>query len=374
MRAYLLAIAVAFAATQAAAEDASLERMAALEAQIREGRSRLEDTRSKARELTQLLSASEARRAELGAAIRQTEAEVKRLRRESAELEREIAKLDRDLGRRRGETRQSAAILLSLQQGGGLEVLLAGEDHERQAMRSGTLRVTMMGLRERIRSLDEDLRRLGEQRSRLESNITRQQAARAKLAGEQKEAAARAEQQKRTLSLVRQDEAMARDMVDELEGARAELARLIARSERGDTTLLPFAPLKGSLEPPARGDLLLGFGRQRDPVFKVDIDHPGWTMRVRKGTPAKAVAAGEVAYAGWLRGYGNLVVLRHGDEYFTLYGHLDEILVKPGEGVREAVPVGLTGDSGSMYGPALHFEIRHRRDAVDPQAWMAKKR
>ncbi len=372
MRVFLLALAAAFAATQAVAEDASLERMAALEAQIREGRSRLEDTRGKARELTRLLSASEARRAELAKAVRATEAEIKRLRRESAELEREIARLDRDLNKRREETRRSAAILLSLQQGGGLEVLLAGEEHERQTMRSGTLRVTMTGLRERIRSLDEDLRRLGDQRARLEINITRQQTARARLASEQQESSARAEQQKRTLALVRQDEAMARDMVEELEGARAELARLIARSKRGDTTLLPFTPLKGSLEPPAHGDLLLGFGRQRDPVFKVDIDHPGWTMRVRKGTPAKAVAAGEVAYAGWLRGYGNLVVLRHGDEYFTLYGHLDEILVKPGEGVRESVPVGLTGDSGSMYGPALHFEIRHRRDAIDPQTWMAR--
>lgn len=374
MRRILTAFVLVLAASATAADDASLERMSALEAQIREGRSRLEDTRGKAKELTRLLSASEARRAELIQAARDSEAEIARLRREAAALERDIARLDRDLTVRRAEARRAAAILLSLQQGGGLEVLLAADDGEDRAMRSGTLRVTMNGLRDRIRALDDDLRRLGQQRARLEANIAQQERTRIRLAREQEGAAARAEQQKRTLALVRQDEAMARGMLDELEGARAELARLIARSKRGGTTLLPFAPLKGYLEPPAHGELLLAFGRQRDPVFKVDVDHPGWTLRVRKGTPAKAVAGGEVAYAGWLRGYGNLVVLRHGDEYFTLYGHLDEILVKPGDGVREGAPVGLTGDSGSMYGPALHFEIRHRRDAEDPKAWLAGRR
>lgn len=357
-----------------AEDDASLERLRALEEQIREGKSRLEDARARAREMARLLSASEARRAELGRRIRDAEATLRRLRTEAGAIEREIARLKKDIARRRAAIRRASAVLLSLHQGGTLEVLLRADGADAQAMRTGTLRVVLDGLRARMQALDADLRKLDEQRRRLDANIGQQQIARAQLAAEQKEVEARAEQQRRTLALVRKDEALAAGLLEDLEGARAELARLIARTQRGGGALLPFAPLKGHLDPPVDGELLLGFGRQHDPVFKVEVNHPGWTVKVRKGTPAKAVAAGEVAYAGWLRGYGNLVVLRHGDEYFTLYGHLDELLVRPGDAVREGTPVGLTGDSGSMYGPALHFEIRHRREAEDPAAWLAKQR
>lgn len=370
----LFAICLGLAHPARAEDDASLERMQALEEQIREGKSRLDDARDRAREMARLLSASEARRADLGQRIRDAEAALRRLRNEAGTIEREIARLEKDIARRRADIRHGSAVLLSLHQGGTIEVLLQADGADARAMRAGTLRVALDGLRERMQALDADLRKLDAERRRLDANIGQQQATRARLADEQKEAEARAEQQRRTLALVRKDEALAAGVLEDLEGARAELARLIARTKSGGGALLPFAPLKGRLDPPAIGELLLGFGRQRDPVFKVDVDHPGWTVKVRKGTPAKAVAGGEVAYAGWLRGYGNLVVLRHGDEYFTLYGHLDELLVKPGDMVRESTPVGLTGDSGSMYGPALHFEIRHRREALNPKEWLTTRR
>ena len=80
---------------------------------------------------------------------------------------------------------------------------------------------------------------------------------------------------------------------------------------------------------------------------------------------------GEVVYVGWLRGYGNLVVIRHGGEYFSLYGYLDETFIRQGNNIGEGEPLGLSGDSGSLYGPALHFEIRHGRDPLDPVDWLA---
>ena len=86
------------------------------------------------------------------------------------------------------------------------------------------------------------------------------------------------------------------------------------------------------------------------------------------------MAAGQVRYAGWFRGYGKLVILDHGEEYFTVSGHLAEIEVEAGDEVSGGQEVGTVGETGSLSGPRLYFEIRRGSEPLDPREWLRSSR
>jgi septal ring factor EnvC (AmiA/AmiB activator) len=80
-----------------------------------------------------------------------------------------------------------------------------------------------------------------------------------------------------------------------------------------------------------------------------------------------------VRFAGWFRGYGRMVIVDHGDRFFTVSGHLDTVRVEAGAAVAPGEPIGTVGDTGSLSGPRLYFEIREGSEAVDPLAWLANR-
>jgi len=90
----------------------------------------------------------------------------------------------------------------------------------------------------------------------------------------------------------------------------------------------------------------------------------GWFIETPKGTPVRAARSGKVVYAGWLTGYGNTVVLQH-EEYYSVYAHLDEVFVTKDELVFSGDEIGKTGDTGSIYGIGLYFEIRYGKKKMD---------
>ena len=96
-------------------------------------------------------------------------------------------------------------------------------------------------------------------------------------------------------------------------------------------------------------------------------------IEAAEGTPIRAVAPGAVAYRGWLKGYGNLLVLDHGDGYYTLYAHASQVLVDEGDQVKGGELVGRVGETGSVEGPRLHFEVRYQSRAEDPQLWLRRR-
>ena len=113
-----------------------------------------------------------------------------------------------------------------------------------------------------------------------------------------------------------------------------------------------------------------GFGREVDAEFLTETFHSGLVFDAPLGTPVAAVAAGNVRFAGWFRGYGRLVILDHGDGYFTVSGHLEELEVEVGDAVTARQVIGTVGETGSLSGPRLYFEIRQGAEAQDPADWL----
>ncbi|TLY19776.1 MAG: peptidase M23, partial [Nitrospirae bacterium] len=88
----------------------------------------------------------------------------------------------------------------------------------------------------------------------------------------------------------------------------------------------------------------------------------------------RSVFEGVVAFADWMRGYGLLAIVDHGEGYFTLYAHASKLLVNVGDAVRSSQPIGEIGDTGLTGQSTLYFELRQKGEALDPLAWLAKRR
>ncbi len=145
----------------------------------------------------------------------------------------------------------------------------------------------------------------------------------------------------------------------------AQLRRLVpVTSTRG------FAALKGRLPWPSAGTLAVGFGQQVELAFGSVISHNGIDIAAKPGTPVQAVARGQVAFADWLVGFGQVVIIDHGEQYHTLYAHLGSVRVAVGDKVEGGTEIGTVGDTGSVLGTRLYFEVRAAGSPQDPLAWL----
>jgi len=132
----------------------------------------------------------------------------------------------------------------------------------------------------------------------------------------------------------------------------------------------PFEDLKGSLPWPVRGQVIKTFGRQIHPKYKTVTFNKGIDIQAPTGTDIRAVADGKVLYRSWLRGYGQFFILSHSRGYYTLYAHASEILVEVNDLVRAGQAIARVGETGSLDGSKLHFEVRHSKEQLDPLAWL----
>ena len=151
---------------------------------------------------------------------------------------------------------------------------------------------------------------------------------------------------------------------EESERARAEGRPVTPYS--GD-----FARGQGALDWPVRGEVVGRFGPEKHPRFNVVTPNNGIDIAASIGTPVRAVAKGRVEYTAEDYGtYGQIVIVNHGDSYYTLYGHLSEIAVSVGQEVTAGQVIGRSGDTGSLKGPVLHFEVRRGGTALNPEDWL----
>lgn len=132
-----------------------------------------------------------------------------------------------------------------------------------------------------------------------------------------------------------------------------------------------FSMIQGKLLPPVNARVEVAFGEIKHPRFGTTTLHRGLDYRAGGGPnqPVRAVFWGKVAHVGWLTGYGDTVILDHGRGWHTVYAHLEEIKVAPGEVIKSRQRMADIGQTGSLKGRYLYFEIRHNGQPVDPAEW-----
>ncbi len=173
------------------------------------------------------------------------------------------------------------------------------------------------------------------------------------------------------LSGVRGEKALHQRTLAELARAQGRLSRIVDALPPLRMATTGFAAAKGSLPRPVPGTIEVGFGQIYNPRWSTVTLQKGLDIRAPAGTKVHAIHAGRVVYAGRLSGYGNLLILDHGDGYYTLSAHLAEIDRRIDDLVQAGDALGTVGATGSLKGPYLYFEIRHHGTALDPSQWLA---
>ena len=157
-----------------------------------------------------------------------------------------------------------------------------------------------------------------------------------------------------------------------LENEIDELQRRIDR-ERSETRQLisDFASKKGALPYPVQGKVVSGFGMKRHKKFGIKTRSNGIDIATEQLSPVVAVYPGQVLYSEWVKGYGKVIIVDHGDKYYTLTGHLSETSKNVGEPVNAGEVIGYAGySSAEGEGGRVYFEVRHLGKALDPEDWL----
>ncbi len=158
----------------------------------------------------------------------------------------------------------------------------------------------------------------------------------------------------------------------EQRAARKQLASMVENLAPRVALAARFADNRGVLPWPVSGKVDVRFGQRVEHTYGTVTSHNGWDIRAPAGTPVQAIAGGRVVFADWLQGYGQLVIVDHGEHYHTLAAHLATIAAAKGDEVEQGTIIGTVGDTGSLRGTLLYFEIRERGAPIDPRAWLRR--
>ena len=184
------------------------------------------------------------------------------------------------------------------------------------------------------------------------------------------------------LTDVRSDREALEKQLAEKQTAVQEIERQIAAMEARRSIEPPppgyfasgqlFASLKGKLPMPVPGEIITHFGTSRHPRLGTITENTGIDIQAPMGALVRTVSDAQVGMVTWLRGFGNTIILDHQDGHYSVYAHLEEVHVAQGNWLRAGEVIGTVGDTGSLEGPRLHFEIWQKRITQDPESWLTK--
>jgi septal ring factor EnvC (AmiA/AmiB activator) len=167
-------------------------------------------------------------------------------------------------------------------------------------------------------------------------------------------------------------ENLARDLEEASTNLENLLGDLEERREEARYEGTPFEGRLGKLMWPCEGTVVKEFGVETHPRFGTILRNNGIDIKALPGTKVRAVARGNVSFANTLSGFGSCVVISHGGGFYTLYGHLESIIVSQGYPVREGDAIGTLGETSTPEGAVLHFEIRQGKEPLDPMGWLKR--
>ncbi|MFQ6615859.1 MAG: murein hydrolase activator EnvC family protein [Fidelibacterota bacterium] len=156
-----------------------------------------------------------------------------------------------------------------------------------------------------------------------------------------------------------------------LERERADRERRRREAELAGAS--DFVSVKGRLPWPVEGSVVTRFGSHRNPTLKTVTDNPGIDIRGKEGSRVRAVFDGIVTTVTYIRGYGNTIIIDHGGGFYTVYTHVTDVEVGENSYVKALDVIAHVGDSGSLDGAKLHFEVWGNRKKLNPEAWLTKK-
>jgi len=331
----------------------------------------LERKESSQREARDALRASERAISAANRQVFRLAAEARQMRAESSRIAERRRAAAAQLAQRQAALERLLVAWAANDTPDALRVALSGSnpaDVSRQLHYLGYISRAAAGLIEENRGAAAELARLAaEAQSRADRLKAIEQASRAerdKLVSERRE-------RRLVLARTAADIRRNRKEIQVLRADEARLAQLVATIGRTDFSRTePFSALRGKLSLPVRGELRRRYGAPRGAA---GTEAKGVFIRTPEGQPVRSIAPGRVVYADWMRGFGNLVIVDHGENYLSIYANNESLLKELGDAVAPGEPIATTGSSGGNEETGLYFEMRHLGRAFDPLSWVKLK-
>jgi septal ring factor EnvC (AmiA/AmiB activator) len=354
------------------------QRLTRINGQIKDLKSRLE---AEARKETSILSSLA--RINLNKSIVERElaaqnVELERGRAEMAAIQANIRTLRTGIERERVSMERTLVTLYKFGRVDFFQFLLQARDIETYASESKHLSLLARGQDQVVAGYLASLEELRAAESALESKQTdlAAMARAAKLKRQELETEAR--KNATMVQEIRQNRTTYQQTLKELSESAEELQKLMDKIISQEWVLpaawVPLYERRGRLPWPIEGPVITAFGFEKNPNFNTVVMNKGVEISPGQGKSLiLAVHPGKVVYADYFQGYGNLLIVDHGMTYYTLYGHCSEFLAAVGEMVRTGQPVAVVGDTGSLKGECLYFELRYKTKALDPLQWLKRR-
>lgn len=316
--------------------------------------------------------------------LKLAEARLATLVSEIAAKKVEAEKLDISVAERQKLLHQRAAALYRWQRRGSPLVILNGDAPLSQFLRRKRYLETAIAFdRDLVAELHDESRRqavVQDELARKKSQLDEQQRA---IGSAQKAVRQEAEKKKVLLARISRERETRLRALKQMEAAALRLQKMmdeIARRSAVRSRASPALPstgtgldaMRGRLEWPVSGEITAPFGKYKHPEFAAEVVRKGIDIDAPLGQGVRVVEKGRVVYADRFAGYGRMVIVDHGERYYTIYGHLGEILKNTGDEVRRGELLGRVGERDSLEGANLYFELRKDGRSLDPTPWFKK--
>lgn len=369
-RSIVIVLALLLLPTTAPAQRTDLDRV---RTDISRMRARLDEVRRQAES-----AARELEEVELELGIRTNELELAttaeaRLAAEQQAIESQIATLLPRIARQKEDLRKRLVALYRL---GGLSyvrMLLALEEDQNPVEAMSMLSYLVTRDSRLVTRFQTARAQLATQRQQLAERQARLRQTRLVVEERRQAVVAARERQQRVVARLRTEESGTAAQLAALEEKARRLQRLVdvlSRQQRGEMTTLDIRSVQGALAWPVEGTVIERFGRQRNPKFSTFTVNNGLKIEAVPGRQVRAVFQGTVLFSQWFKGYGNLIILDHGNRVFTLYGNLKAPAVAVGDRIATGQPIAGVGESEDASSGHLYFEVRQDNKPEDPQKWL----
>jgi len=354
------------------------QRLNRINGQVKDLKARLEAEARKESSILSSLARINLNRSLVERELAAQNVELERGRSELAAIQKNVRSLQASIDRERESIERTVVTLYKFGRLDFFQFLLQARDIETYASESKHLTLLARSQGEVVSGYLASLDELRAAQSALESK--QRDLAEMSRAASLKRQELETEARKNTTLVrdIRQNRATYKQTLAELsesaEQLQALMNKIIAQEWVLPAAFVPLTERRGKLSWPLEGRIITPFGFEKHPDFKTVVMNKGVEI-----SPAKdkslilAVHAGKVVYADYFQGYGNLLIVDHGMTYYTLYGHCSEFLAAVGDMVRSGQPVAVVGDSGSLKGECLYFEVRYKTKALDPLQWLKRR-
>lgn len=292
---------------------------------------------------------------------------------ERGKLEQDVADLQPRLDRNRKDLSRRLAALYRLGNLGYVRLLFSASEQQHPFESIAALRYLAGRDARSLDRFQQTQRDLAGRRDELASRQQRVAEARRIVEQRRHDVTASRVEKEKLLASLREREAGSAKRLTELEEKARRLERLVmvlSQQKRDTTSTIDIRSVRGALPWPLRGKILETFGKQRDPKFATVTMNNGIKIEAGAGTQVAAVYQGTVLFSQWFKGYGNLIILDHGNRVFTLYGNLKSPNATVGDRVQAGQVIAAAGESEDGTGGYLYFEVRQNNQPDDPQKWL----